>query len=85
MQEAPLGMYGNSRSFDNSAFTFGNAQEQEQAQAALRSRAGYSNMASMPEGTLQMLGVGPGGLVTSPSQASPSTNFQAPMQHFPPY
>lgn len=86
VQEAPLGLYGNSRSFDNSAFTFGHTPEQEQAQAVLRSRGGFgNNMATLPEGGLLGLGPGPRGLISNPSHAGGSTNYQAPLQPFPPY
>lgn len=83
MQDVPLGLYGNSRSFDNSGFTFGHTQEQEQA--VLRGRGAFSNMASLPEGSLQMLGVGHGGLVQPQQHAGMSTSFQAPLQHYQPY
>ena len=81
MQDAPLGLYGNSRSFDNSGFTFGHTPEQEQAQAALRNRGGFGNMATLPEGSL--LGLGPRGLIPNPPHAS--SNYQNPLQPFPPY
>ena len=86
MQDAPLGIYGNSRSFDNSGFTFGHNPEQEQA--LLRNRAGgqaYGGMATVPEGSLQMLGMGPGGVVNLQNQGVPNSGFQVPLQHFPPY
>lgn len=82
-QDAPLGLYGNSRSFDNSGFTFGHTPEQEQAQAVLRNRGGYSNMATLPEGSL--LGLGPRGLAPNPSHTGSSPNYQNPLQPFPPY
>ena len=67
LQDAPLGMYGNSRSFDNSGFTYEYLQEQEQA-ALLRQRAYAGSMATVPEGQLQMqmLGMNPQGLPLSP-------------------
>jgi hypothetical protein len=68
-QDAPLGMYGNSRSFDNSGFTYQYLQEQEQA-ALLRNR-GYGAMATVPEGQMQMLGMSPQGLNSHPQGLSP--------------
>lgn len=86
LQDAPLGLYGNSRSFDNSGFTFGHNAEQEQA--LLQARAGgqtYNGMATVPEGSLQMLGMGHNGMVNLQSQGASNSGFQVPLQHFPPY
>jgi len=64
-------MYGNSRSFDNSGFTYEYLQEQDQA-ALLRQQA-YGAMATVPEGQLQMqmLGMTPQGLPLNPQGLQP--------------